>query len=79
MSEELVNHSVDRSREIQTLCICVISLYCVCISRRILQKPIEVQVGGRSVVAKEIEQHVAVLEEDAKFLKLLEVSQFCHI
>ena len=44
-----------------------------------MQKPIEVQVGGRSVVAKEIEQHVAVLEEDNKFLKLLEVSQLCHI
>jgi len=43
------------------------------LARRILQKPIEVQVGGRSVVAKEIEQHVAVLEEEAKFLKLLEV------
>ena len=29
--------------------------------------------GGRSVVAKEIEQHVEVIEEDNKFLKLLEV------
>merc|ERR1719319_382434 len=43
------------------------------LARRILQKPIEVQVGGRSVVAKEIEQHVAVLEEETKFLKLLEI------
>ncbi|VVC90009.1 unnamed protein product [Leptidea sinapis] len=43
------------------------------LARRILQKPIEVQVGGRSIVCKEVEQHVAVLEEDAKFFKLLEL------
>ncbi|KAL9695417.1 hypothetical protein quinque_014702 [Culex quinquefasciatus] len=29
--------------------------------------------GGRSVVCKEVEQHVVVLEEDAKFFKLLEL------
>lgn len=43
------------------------------LARRILQKPIEVQVGGRSVVCKEVEQHVAILEEEAKFFKLLEL------
>lgn len=43
------------------------------LARRILKKPVEVQVGGRSVVCKEVEQHVAVLEEDAKFFKLLEI------
>lgn len=43
------------------------------LARRILQKPIEVQVGGRSVVCKEVEQHVVILEEDQKFLKLLEL------
>ncbi|KAJ2945733.1 hypothetical protein O0L34_g572 [Tuta absoluta] len=43
------------------------------LARRILQKPIEIQVGGRSVVCKEVEQHVAILEEDAKFFKLLEI------
>jgi len=43
------------------------------LARRILIKPVEVQVGGRSVVSNEIEQHVMVLEEDGKFLKLLEV------
>ncbi|CAG4952425.1 unnamed protein product [Colias eurytheme] len=43
------------------------------LARRILQKPIEVQVGGRSIVCKEVEQHVAILEEDAKFFKLLEL------
>ncbi|XP_026475040.1 probable ATP-dependent RNA helicase DDX46 [Ctenocephalides felis] len=43
------------------------------LARRILQKPIEVQVGGRSVVCKDVEQNVAILEEDAKFFKLLEL------
>ena len=43
------------------------------LARRILNKCVEVQVGGRSIVAKEIEQHVEVIEEDNKFLKLLEV------
>lgn len=43
------------------------------LARRILKKPIEVQVGGRSVVCKDVEQHVAVLEEEAKFFKLLEL------
>ncbi|CAB3364204.1 Hypothetical predicted protein [Cloeon dipterum] len=43
------------------------------LARRILTKPIEVQVGGRSVVCKEVEQHVVVLDEDQKFLKLLEL------
>nr|CAD7569419.1 unnamed protein product [Timema californicum] len=31
------------------------------------------EVGGRSVVCKEVEQHIVVLEEDQKFLKLLEL------
>ncbi|XP_050299462.1 probable ATP-dependent RNA helicase DDX46 [Anthonomus grandis grandis] len=43
------------------------------LARRILYKPIEVQVGGRSVVAPEVEQHVVVIEEEQKFLKLLEL------
>ncbi|CAH1112047.1 unnamed protein product [Psylliodes chrysocephalus] len=43
------------------------------LARRILQKPIEVQVGGRSVVCKDVEQHIVILEEDQKFLKLLEL------
>lgn len=29
--------------------------------------------GGRSVVCKDVEQHVIILEEDQKFLKLLEL------
>ncbi|XP_017785596.1 PREDICTED: probable ATP-dependent RNA helicase DDX46 [Nicrophorus vespilloides] len=43
------------------------------LARRILQRPIEIQVGGRSVVCKEVEQNVVILEEDQKFLKLLEL------
>lgn len=43
------------------------------LARRILTKPIEVQVGGRSVVCKDVEQHVVILEEEQKFLKLLEL------
>ena len=43
------------------------------IARRFLKKPIEIQVGGRSVVCKEVEQNVAVLEDEAKFFKLLEL------
>lgn len=43
------------------------------LARRILKKPIEVIVGGRSVVCKDVEQHVAILEDDAKFFKLLEL------
>ncbi|XP_066140089.1 probable ATP-dependent RNA helicase DDX46 [Euwallacea fornicatus] len=48
------------------------------LARRILMKPIEVQVGGRSVVCQEVEQHVVVLEDDQKFLKLLELLGIYH-
>ncbi|XP_019728342.1 putative ATP-dependent RNA helicase DDX46 [Hippocampus comes] len=43
------------------------------LARRILAKPLEIQVGGRSVVCSDVEQHVLVIEEDQKFLKLLEI------
>ncbi|XP_041079360.1 probable ATP-dependent RNA helicase DDX46 isoform X4 [Polyodon spathula] len=43
------------------------------LARRILSKPVEVQVGGRSIVCSDVEQHVIVLEEENKFLKLLEL------
>lgn len=43
------------------------------LARRILDKPIEVQVGGRSVVCKEVEQNVVVIPDDDKFLKLLQI------
>lgn len=50
------------------------------LARRTLQKPIEVVVGGRSVVCRDIEQHAHVVrptaeedQESVKFLKLLEI------
>ncbi|XP_034951508.1 probable ATP-dependent RNA helicase DDX46 [Chelonus insularis] len=43
------------------------------LARRILTRPVEVQVGGRSIVCKDVEQNVVVLEEDQKFYKLLEI------
>ncbi|XP_065143737.1 probable ATP-dependent RNA helicase DDX46 [Paramisgurnus dabryanus] len=43
------------------------------LARRTLSKPIEVLVGGRSVVCSDVEQHVIVIEEEKKFLKLLEI------
>ena len=41
------------------------------LARRILNRPIEVQVGGRSVVCKDIEQTVSIVEEEGKYVKLL--------
>lgn len=49
------------------------------LARRFLKKPIEIQVGGRSVVCKEIEQHIAILEEEQKFHKLLEILGHCSV
>lgn len=43
------------------------------LARRILNKPIEILVGGRSVVCKEVEQHIVLLSQEDKFLKLLEL------
>lgn len=48
------------------------------LARRILNKPIEVQVGGRSVVCKEVHQNVIVIEEDKKLFKLLELLGIYH-
>lgn len=44
-------------------------------ARRILTKPIEIQVGGRSVVCKDVHQSVEIIEEDDKFLRLLPLLQ----
>ncbi len=33
------------------------------LARKILNKPIEVQVGGRSVVCKDVEQHVVSINQ----------------
>ena len=43
------------------------------LARKILGKPLEITVGGRSVVAAEIEQIVEVRDEDTKFNRLLEI------
>ena len=43
------------------------------LARKILRKPLEITVGGRSVVAAEIEQLVEVREEETKFNRLLEI------
>lgn len=43
------------------------------LARRILTKPVEVTVGGRSVVCMDVEQYIIVLEDNQKFLKLLEL------
>ncbi|KAI0321849.1 P-loop containing nucleoside triphosphate hydrolase protein [Amylostereum chailletii] len=43
------------------------------LARKILKKPLEITVGGRSVVAAEIEQLVEVRPEDTKFTRLLDI------
>ncbi len=43
------------------------------LARKILNRPLEITVGGRSVVAKEIDQRVEVRTEETKFLRLLEI------
>ena len=43
------------------------------VARKVLLKPVEIQVGGRSVVCSDVEQHAVVLESDNRFFKLLEL------
>ncbi|KAE8147410.1 Pre-mRNA-processing ATP-dependent RNA helicase prp5 [Aspergillus avenaceus] len=43
------------------------------LARKALSKPVEIIVGGRSVVAPEITQIVEVRNEDKKFVRLLEI------
>ncbi|WWC69547.1 pre-mRNA-processing ATP-dependent RNA helicase PRP5 [Kwoniella pini CBS 10737] len=43
------------------------------LARKILVRPLEITVGGRSVVAPEIDQRVEVREPDSKFNRLLEI------
>lgn len=43
------------------------------LARRILERPLEITVGGRSVVAPEIDQRVEVRDQDTKFNRLLEL------
>ena len=43
------------------------------LARKVLNKPVEIQVGGRSVVNKDITQLVEVRPENERFLRLLEI------
>ncbi|OAQ72645.1 pre-mRNA-processing ATP-dependent RNA helicase PRP5 [Pochonia chlamydosporia 170] len=43
------------------------------LTKKVLKSPVEITVGGRSVVAKEIEQIVEVREESTKFFRVLEL------
>lgn len=43
------------------------------LARRILQRPLEITVGGRSVVGPEIDQRVEIRDADTKFTRLLEL------
>jgi len=43
------------------------------LARRVLDNPLELQVGGKSVVSDTVTQYVEVLEEEEKFFKLLEI------
>lgn len=44
-------------------------------ARRVLTKPIEIQVGGRSVVCKDVHQTIELIEEDDKFFRLIPILQ----
>jgi ATP-dependent RNA helicase DDX46/PRP5 len=44
------------------------------LARTVLQAPVEIQVGGRSIVNADITQLVELREEDDRFLRLLEVT-----
>jgi ATP-dependent RNA helicase DDX46/PRP5 len=43
------------------------------LARQVLSNPVEIQVGGRSVVNKDITQFVEVRPEEDRFLRLLEI------
>lgn len=43
------------------------------LARKVLKLPVEVMVGGNSVVSSTIDQHVEVRSEDSKFFRLLEL------
>lgn len=43
------------------------------LARKIIQRPLEITIGGRSIVCRDVEQHIIVIEEHNKFLKLLEL------
>ncbi|KAI8333814.1 P-loop containing nucleoside triphosphate hydrolase protein [Chlamydoabsidia padenii] len=43
------------------------------LARKVLKKPLEITVGGRSVVCSDVEQIVEVREDTTKFMRLLEI------
>lgn len=43
------------------------------LARKVLKKPLEITVGGRSVVCSDVEQIVEVREDSTKFMRLLEI------
>ncbi|KAL2017816.1 hypothetical protein VTK56DRAFT_1618 [Thermocarpiscus australiensis] len=43
------------------------------LTKKVLREPVEITVGGRSVVAPEITQIVEIIEENKKFVRLLEL------
>jgi superfamily II DNA/RNA helicase len=43
------------------------------LAKQVLQSPIEIQVGGRSVVNSDISQFVEIRPEEDRFLRLLEI------
>lgn len=43
------------------------------LTKKVLREPVEITVGGRSVVAAEITQSVEIIDENKKFVRLLEL------
>ena len=43
------------------------------LARRVLTKPLEITVGGRNVVCADVTQMIEVIDEDRKFVRLLEI------
>lgn len=43
------------------------------LARKVLKKPLEVTVGGRSIVCDDVDQIVEVREDNTKFVRLLEI------
>ncbi|KAI9309408.1 P-loop containing nucleoside triphosphate hydrolase protein [Cunninghamella echinulata] len=50
------------------------------LARKVLKKPLEITVGGRSVVCSDVEQIVEIREDSTKFMRLLEIlGQFYNV
>lgn len=53
--------------------ICRLHVQVEVLAKQVLQSPIEIQVGGRSVVNSDISQFVEIRPEEDRFLRLLEI------